>query len=339
MTPRPALGVVRPVISPDGKQIAFAAVGDIYVMPVGGAAVNITKDAALDTDPSWSPDGKQLVYSSDKDSEFLQLWIRDMATGQSRKVTNLTTQPQGASFSPDGKRIVFFNVDGMWRVAEMSILDIASGKVTKIHDTLPQPGTPTWSPDGKRVALAGVAPLTTRFREGTNQVLTISADGGGDKWYAPVPLLSIDSRGGGGPAWSPDGTKMAAIYEGVLSVWPVSAAGEPLGPPRRVTSESAHAPSWQGDSRHILYQNLDKLKIVDIETGDTKTVPFNLKWTPAVPTTRVVVHAGRLIDMKSPVARTNVDITIEGNKITAVVPHADANHAVRARSSTRRTSR
>ena len=90
------------------------------------------------------------------------------------------------------------------------------------------------------------------------------------KWYAPIPLLSIDSRGGGGPVWSPDGTKMAAIYEGVLSVWPVAASGEPLGPPRRVTSESAHAPSWQGDSRHILYQSLDQLRIVDIESGDTE---------------------------------------------------------------------
>jgi len=31
----------------------------------------------------------------------------------------LTTQPQGASWSPDGKRIAFFNVDGMWRVAQI----------------------------------------------------------------------------------------------------------------------------------------------------------------------------------------------------------------------------
>lgn len=325
--PRKALGIVRPVISPDGTQVAFAAVGDIYVMPVGGAAVNVTKDAALDTDPSWSPDGASLVYSSDKDSEQLQLWIRDMKSGQSRKVTNLPTQPQGASFSPDGKRIVFFNVDGMWRVAEMSILDLDTGRVTKIHDSLPQPGTPTWSPDGKRIALAGIAPMTVRFREGTNQVQTISASGGDVKWYAPIPMLSIDSRGGGGPVWSPDGTKMAAIYEGVLAVWPVAASGEPQGPPRRVTVESAHAPSWQGDSRHILYQSLDQLRIVDIETGDTRTVPLSLTWTPAIPKTRTVIHAGKLLDMKSAAARTNVDITVVGNKIVAVAPHAAAHHA------------
>src|SRR6185503_19049614 len=139
-------------------------------------------------------------------------WIRDMRTGHSRAVTHLTTQPQGATWSPDGKRIAFFNVDGMWRVAQMSVLDVASGTVTKVHDTLPQPGTPTWSPDGRRLALASVAPLTRRFREGTNQVLTIpvrikpdttGTPDASDKWYVPAPLLSIDSRGGCGPVWSP----------------------------------------------------------------------------------------------------------------------------------------
>jgi Tol biopolymer transport system component/imidazolonepropionase-like amidohydrolase len=326
-TPRQVLGVVRPVISPDGKQVAFAALGDIYVMPVGGKPVNITKDAALDTEPAWSPDGSQLAYSSDKDSEHLQLWVRDMKSGRSRRLTDLTTQPQGAAWSPDGTRIAFFNVDGMWRVAQMSVIDVATGKVSKVHDSLPQPGAPAWSPDGKRLAIAGIAPMTKRFREGTNQILTMSSSSlNDDKWFAPQPLMSIDSRGGCGPAWSPDGTKMAAIYEGVLAVWPVSPAGEPLGPPRRITNESAHAPSWSGDSRHILYQSMDKLRIVDIEAGDIRTIPLDLKYTQAIPATRLLVHAGKLVDMKSAASRADVDIVIEGNKITSVLPHAEANH-------------
>jgi len=323
VAPRQAVGIVRPVISPDGTKVAFAAVGDIYVMPVGGKPENITKDKYLDTDPAWSPDGSQLVYSSDKGGGLLQLWIRDMKTGRDRQLTHMTTQPQGAAWSPDGKKIAFFDVDAMWRESNVSVIDVASGQVTKIHDSLFAPGTPTWSADGKTVALAMVAPYSKRFREGTNQILTMFAEGGTNKWYAPVPTLSIDSRGECGPVWSPDGTKMAAIYEGVLAVWPVSPAGEPLGPPRHVTTESAHAPSWFGDSKRILYQALgNQLKSVDIETGEVKTIPLDLKYTPDVPKTRVVIHAAHLVDGNSQVARNDVDIVIEGNRIKSVAPHS-----------------
>jgi Tol biopolymer transport system component len=325
--PRQALGIVRPVLSPDGKKVAFAAVGDIYVMPIGGSPENITHDKYLDTDPAWSPDGNELVYSSDKGGDLLQLWIHNFTTGQGRQLTKLTTQPMGAAWSPDGKQIAFFDVDGMWRAASLSVVDVASGNVTKIHNSLFGPGTPTWSPDSKRVALAMVSPYSKSFREGTNQILTVSASGGDDKWYAPVPNLSIDSRGGCGPAWSPDGKKMAAIYEGQLAVWPVSRTGEPLGPPRHMTTELAHSPSWAGDSTHILYQTMDKLKTIDIESGEVRNIPLSLKYTPAVPTGRIVVHAGSLVDGKSPTARSNIDIVIVGNRIVSVEPHKASLHA------------
>ena len=84
----------------------------------------------------------------------------------------------------------------------MSVLDVATGAVTKIHDSLAQPGAPTWSPDGKRIALAAVAPLTRAFPRGHEPGADDVVDRGdadADKWYAPVPMLSIDSRGGCGP--------------------------------------------------------------------------------------------------------------------------------------------
>ena len=172
-----------------------------------------------------------------------------------------------------------------------------------------------------------VSSYSTRFREGTNQVLTMSATGGDDKWFTPNPNLSIDSRGGGGPVWSPDGTKMAAIYEGLLAVWPVSRTGEPLGPPRRVTSEMAHSPSWAGDSKRLLYQSMDKLRIVDIETGQTTDVPLSLTYTPAVPSGRTTIHVSRLVDGVGETARGETDIVVEGNRIRSVAPHSAAAHA------------
>ena len=318
-TPRKALGIVRPVLSPDGKSIAFAALGDIHVMAVGGAPRNLTRDAAYDTDPAWSPDGSQLVYASDKGSGtgggLLQLWLRDMKTGQERQLTRLATQPISPVFSPDGKRIAFLDVDGMWRRAS----------VAAVHASLFAPGAPSWSPDGKRIAVAMVAPYSAKYREGTNLILTMSATGSpeasDDKWFAPVPNLSIDSRGWNGPVWSPDGGRMAAIYEGLLTVFPVSAAGEPLGPPRRLTREIAYAPSWSGDSRHILYQSDDKLRLLDTQTGDAATVPLNLTYTVHVPKTRLVVHVGKLVDGVSRTALPDMDIVIEGNRIRAVEKH------------------
>ncbi|HEY7232615.1 MAG TPA: amidohydrolase family protein, partial [Gemmatimonadaceae bacterium] len=99
------------------------------------------------------------------------------------------------------------------------------------------------------------------------------------------------------------------------------------GPPRRVTSEMAYAPSWAGDSKHVLYQSMDKLRLMDVETGEVKDVPVPLTYTLDVPTTHVVVHAGQLVDGVSPNARQNVDIVIDGNRITSVVAHSDARHA------------
>ncbi len=324
--PRPVLGIVRPVISPDGATIAFAALNDIYLMPIGGKPMNLTKDRFLDTEPAWSPDGTKLAYSSDKGGDLLQLWVRDLKTGEDLRITRLSTQPMGASWSPDGTRIAFLEVDGMWRRAAVSVVDVATGKVTKIHDSLFGPGMPTWSPDGRRVAVAMVAPYSARFREGTNQILTMSAEGGDDRWFAPQPNLSIDSRGGCGPEWSPDGTKMAMIYEGVLAIVPVSRAGEPLGPPRRITTEQAHAPSWAGDSKRILYQSMDKLRLIDIETGEIKDVPVDLKYGLGLPKGRKLIHAGRLVDGKSETARADVDVIVEGNRIVSVGPHKAAGH-------------
>jgi Tol biopolymer transport system component len=332
--PRKALGVVRPVISPDGKTIAFNALGDIFVMPVGGAPVNITHDAAYDCDPAWSPDGGELVYSSDKAGGLLQLWLRDLKTGQERQLTHIPTQPISPAFSPDGKRIAYLDVDGMWRRSGVAVVDVATGKVSQVHASIFAPGAPAWSPDGKRIAVAMVAPYSTRYREGTNQILTMSStgtvDASDDKWFAPVPNLSIDARDWNGPVWSPDGTRMAAVYEGTLTVFPVSPAGEPLGPPRHLTSEIAYAPSWAGDSRHILYQSNDRLRLLDIATGEVRTVPLNLSYEQYVPKSSFVVHVGQLVDGVSRTARKDMDIVIKANRIAAVEPHRPDRAAVEA---------
>jgi Tol biopolymer transport system component len=324
---RPVKGIMSPAISPDGRSIAFAAIGDLWLMPLGGKPVNLTTDRFLDTEPAWSPDGRHLAWSSDRGGQLLDLWLRDMTTGQVRRLTSTEGSAMGAAWSPDGRRIAFLNVDGVWRRASVNVVDVATGAVTQVHAPLFGPGNPTWSRDGQRVLIAALTPYSGRFREGTNQILSISTSGGDSAWFTPRSHLSIDSRVGNGPVLSPDGASMAVVYEGRLSLIPSSATGAPTGAPRRLTSDIAYMPTWTGDSKSILYQSNDRLRMVDVTTGQSRDVALDLAYTPAAPTERYVIHAGRLVDMKSDAARENVDIVIDGNRIESVEPHRDAAHA------------
>ncbi|MXN17810.1 amidohydrolase family protein [Pseudooceanicola sp. GBMRC 2024] len=327
--PRRAVGILHPAISPDGRQIAFVALGDLHLVPVsGGVPRNLTRDSALVADPAWSPDGRQLAYSSDLGGGLPQLWIRDLESGKARQVTGMATQPLCAAWSPDGTRIAFVDVDGRWGAGGLCVLEIESGAITRISSSLEQPGGPTWSPDGRFLAIALSRPFSDSFREGANQVHVFPADGSGPgAWRIRDPHLSIDVRGGGGPAWSPDGTMMAAIQEGLLKVWPVARDGTPLAPPRSVTSEVAHFPSWAGDSRTILFQAADRLATIDILTGERREVPLELEYRIANPEGRVILHVGGLIDCVRDATQKDKDIVIEGHRIVEIRDHDPARHA------------
>jgi Tol biopolymer transport system component len=323
---KPVLGVVRPSLSPDGKQIVFVAMGNVYLKNIGQKAVKITDDHYMEADASWSPDGKYIVYSSDKGGDMMQLWIRNMSTGKERQLTNLDTQPLGPTWSPDGKSIAFINVDAMWGEASIDVVDVASGKTTFATKRLKQPGKPSWSPDSSKLAVPMSLAYSKSFREGTNQVYILPLDGSEPYWVTPIENMSIDTRGGGGPVWSPDGTKMAAIYGGELNIWPVSDDGLVLGPPRTMDTDIAHNPSWSGDSRTVLYQSNDELKTVDIFSGEITEIPIELTYTPAIPTSTKVLHVSHLFDGNSPELQNDVDILIKGNQIVEIAPHAKGLH-------------
>ena len=85
--PQPVTGIVTPAVSPDGRSIAFIAMGDAWVLPRDGAPVQVTDDEAVEIDPAWSPDGNQLAFSSDRGGR-MDLWVHDFRTNEQRRLTD-----------------------------------------------------------------------------------------------------------------------------------------------------------------------------------------------------------------------------------------------------------
>ena len=180
----------------------------------------------------------------------MNIWVRDLQSGVDRQVTRGAAAAMQAAWSPDGSRIAFSDPEG-----QIQVVDVKSGAITKMHDRLNEAGRASWSPDGNALVVSSLKVYSTRFREGTNQVLKISLDGQPDRWFDPMPHKSVGMREDYGPVWSPDGAQMAAIIDGLLTVWPVSRDGTPQASPRPLSTELAGSPTWTRDSRRILYQS------------------------------------------------------------------------------------
>jgi Tol biopolymer transport system component/cytosine/adenosine deaminase-related metal-dependent hydrolase len=326
---RRALGIASPVASPDGTRVAFRALNALWLLTVGRPdPVRLVADGYFNSDPDFAPDGRSLVYASDRAGDA-DLWLRDLATGAELRLSGLPGAQIAPRFSPDGDRIAYTDQDGVvW------VLDLATGTPTQVTPPLFMPGRPTWSPDGRTIALAAVKPYSRRFREGTSQVLTVDLAGGALTYTEPLPdalpHASIATRGDDGPVWSPDGRHLAFVVESCAWVVPVDARGRYTGSARQVTHEVTDSLSWLGADR-LLYLHNGALRSVRLSGGRPRDVPLSLRWRPARVHEHDVVRAGALWDGRAERLRRSVDIVLDDGKVVDVVPQGPRPYTVDAR--------
>ncbi len=94
-------------VSPDGKEIAFDLLGDIYSMPVaGGQAKVLRQGMAYEVQPRYSPDGKKILFTSDAGGGD-NIWMMNRDGSNARQITkeNFRLLNNGV-WTPDGKYII-----------------------------------------------------------------------------------------------------------------------------------------------------------------------------------------------------------------------------------------
>lgn len=108
--------IVRwPVESPDGRTLAFSALGHLYTMALpDGTPKRLTAADDFEYAPAWSPDGKQLAYVTWNDKSGGHVWVVGVEGGSvTRRVTTNAGHYANPSFSPDGSKIVYLKGSGV----------------------------------------------------------------------------------------------------------------------------------------------------------------------------------------------------------------------------------
>lgn len=158
LTPRTvnaAKNIQNATLSPSGKRLIVQARGELFSVPAKeGFVQNITQTSgAAERQPSYAPEGNELAYFSDADGEY-DLYIRDLETGTTEKVTNFPSGYRYQPFwSPDGQKIAFIN-----QAKEIQYVDRSTKEVTTVGSvkTFSHGGllgyTMDWSPDSRWLA-------------------------------------------------------------------------------------------------------------------------------------------------------------------------------------------
>ncbi len=209
----------------------------------------LTTAPGLEQDPTWSPEGTRIAYTSDE-SGNMDVWIQQVTAGQK---VNLTKDYGGydgkPAWSPDGEWIVFVserNGGGLFKIPALGgipkrVVSLSFAPSLSYIGAIPPV---CWSPEGTNLAFAVAGSL-----------YTIPASGGTPTSVTLPPTgLTV---GYSEPAWSPDGKRIActglvAVGVSTSQIWSVKRDGtDPLSVTEGKNFD--HNPVWSSDGRKLFF--------------------------------------------------------------------------------------
>jgi WD40 repeat protein len=211
---------------------------DIYLVNSNGTGtVRLTSEPGADLDPAWSPDGRKIVFASDRAGNR-EIYVMNADGSEPVRLTDNAAPDYRPAYSPDGKQIAFVSErDGN---AQIYLMDVDGKNVIRLTNNAGADTEPAWSPDGSKIVFR---------RSGSLYVMNASGSG------ATRVTNSSDMQ----PAWSPDGKRIAFLSDNrnhQSSIWLMNADGSQITDFMDWNYWRGN-PDWSPDGKTIAFDDRD----------------------------------------------------------------------------------
>ena len=283
-------------LSPDGKEIVFDLLGDIYTIPSSGGTAKVLREGlAYEVQPRFSPDGKKILFTSDAGGGD-NIWVMDRDGSGAKQITKETFRLlNNAAWSPDGQYIVarkHFTSGRSLGAGEIWMYHISGGngiQLTARKNDQQDVNEPVVSPDGRYVYFSeDMYPggLFQYNKDPNNQIFVIRRF---DREKGTLENVTGGPGGAVRPQLSRDGKTMAFVKrvrtKSVLYLrnlqtgeeWPVYDKLSKDQQEAWTIFGSFPAYAWTPDNKAIIAWSNGKINRIDISKPNTASdIPFTV---------------------------------------------------------------
>lgn len=285
-------------VSPDGKEIVFDLLGDIYKIPVsGGKATTLRSGLPYEVQPRFSPDGRQILFTSDAGGGD-NIWVMNSDGSEAKQITKEKFRLlNNAEWTPDGQGFIarkHFTSQRSLGAGEMWQYHISGGiglQLTKKKNSQQDVNDPSISADGKYLYYSEDMYPGGFFqynKDPNKQIYVIKQY---DFNTGKTKTITGGPGGAARPAVSADGTKLAFIKrvrtKTVLYIHDLKTGEEwPLFDNLNKDQQEAWAIfgvyprfDWTNDDREIVFWAGGKIHKIEVATGKVSPIPFSASTT------------------------------------------------------------
>jgi imidazolonepropionase-like amidohydrolase/Tol biopolymer transport system component len=289
-------------VSPDGKDIVFDLLGDIYKIPVtGGKATILASGLAWEVQPRFSPNGKYISFTSDKEGAD-NIWVMNADGSGKRSITKENFRLlNNAVWTPDNQYLIarkHFTGTRSLGAGEMWMYHVSGGtegiQLTKRKNDQQDAGEPNVSADGKYVYFSEDAtpgPFFQYNKDPNGEIYNIRQL---NRENGEVKTVADGQGGAFRPQISPDGKYLAFVkrvrLKSVLFLQDQSTGEEwPLYDDLSHDQQEAWAIfgvypnfAWTPDAKNIIFYAKGKIRQLNIETHQASEIPFEVNATQQI---------------------------------------------------------